>query len=125
VATSSLGRLTLELLAKIGAFELGMDKAERKAKATADAIKKQFRDLRKSINSSVSKLFAGLGAGFSLKAIIDNTIQLEKEQAQLKAALESSGRAKEFTLNTLNEKAASCPRNHCFPAVKSPRHKPP
>ena len=45
MASSSLGRLTLDLLVKLGSFESGMSQAERKAKDTAKNMSNAFKDL--------------------------------------------------------------------------------
>lgn len=42
MASRSLGTLTMDLIAKIGGFEAGLDKAEREAKKRAKAIEKVF-----------------------------------------------------------------------------------
>lgn len=53
MASKSLGTLTLDLVAKVGGFEAGMDKAGRKTKSTSREIEKHIK--------SISKTIAGLG----------------------------------------------------------------
>ncbi|MEQ5837450.1 hypothetical protein [Marinobacter sp. NFXS9] len=53
MAGKSLGTLTLDLVAKVGGFEAGMDKAGRKTKSTSREIEKHIK--------SISKTIAGLG----------------------------------------------------------------
>ncbi|RKG31497.1 hypothetical protein [Acinetobacter tianfuensis] len=49
MATSSLGRLTLELAVKLGAYEDGLSKAERKTKQSAENMKKAFSGFKEQI----------------------------------------------------------------------------
>jgi len=57
MASRSLGTLTLDLVARIGGFEQGLDKAEREAKKRAAAIEKAFEGA-----------FTAVTAGFALLA---------------------------------------------------------
>lgn len=57
MASKSLGTLTLDVIAKIGGFEAGLDKAEKEAKKRADAIERAFEGA-----------FAALTAGFATVA---------------------------------------------------------
>jgi len=49
MATSSLGRLTLDLLVKLGSFEQGLDAAERKAKKSSENMKQAFSGFKEQI----------------------------------------------------------------------------
>ncbi|EPP3506186.1 phage tail tape measure protein [Acinetobacter baumannii] len=53
MATSSLGRLTLDLLVKLGSFESGMSQAERKAKDTAKNMSNAFKGFSDQLNQSI------------------------------------------------------------------------
>ncbi|AZP30392.1 phage tail tape measure protein [Acinetobacter pittii] len=53
MATSSLGRLTLDLLVKLGSFESGMNQAERKAKDTAKNMSNAFKGFSDQLNQSI------------------------------------------------------------------------
>ena len=53
MAGSSLGRLTLDLLVKLGSFEQGMTQAERKAKQTADNMGKAFAGFKTQISDAL------------------------------------------------------------------------
>lgn len=49
MATSSLGRLTLDLIVKLGGYEQGLDAAERKTKKSADNMKQAFSGFKQQI----------------------------------------------------------------------------
>lgn len=53
MAAASLGRLTLDLLVKLGSFEQGMTQAERKAKQTADNMGKAFAGFKSQISDAL------------------------------------------------------------------------
>ena len=53
MAAASLGRLTLDLLVKLGSFEQGMTQAERKAKQTADNMGKAFAGFKAQISDAL------------------------------------------------------------------------
>jgi hypothetical protein len=63
MASKSLGTLTLDLIAKIGGFEQGMDKASRASSKTAAQIKKDMQA------ASDSMLALGLGIGAAGAAV--------------------------------------------------------
>lgn len=58
-ASRSLGTLTLDLIARIGGYEQGLDKAEREAKKRAKAIEKAFDGAVLGITAG----FAAIGVG--------------------------------------------------------------
>lgn len=108
MASKSLGTLTLNLIAKVGAFEAGMDKAERKAKKSAKGIKDSAGDAAKAwrnAGAAAAGAFAGFAIGATINAVIKNTRQMEQEQAQLAAVLRSTGEAAGFNREQLNEMA--------------------
>ena len=53
MATASLGRLTLDLVAQIGQFVEPMDKAERKAKESTDKMGKAFSNFKEQMNQAL------------------------------------------------------------------------
>lgn len=65
MAASSLGRLTLDLVAKVGSFVNGMSQAERKAKETSDNIKKSF----KSFGDQIQDAIGGTQIGSAIEGI--------------------------------------------------------
>lgn len=108
MASNSLGTLTLDLVAKVGGFEAGMDKAERSAKKSAKGIKGSADDAAKAwrnASSAAAGAFAGFIVGAGISAVIKNTKQLAQEQAQLTAVLKSTGEAAGFSRDQLNQMA--------------------
>ncbi|MFG8249767.1 phage tail length tape measure family protein [Pseudomonas aeruginosa] len=113
MASRSLGTLTLDLIAKVGGFVAGMEKAERTAKkgakeigSAADAASLAWRKLGKVAAGALS----GITVGAVFGAVIRNTKQMEKEQAQLEAVLRSTGESAGFSREQLNEMASSMER---------------
>lgn len=53
MATASLGRLTLDLVAQIGQFVEPMNKAERKAKESTDKMGKAFSNFKDQMNQAL------------------------------------------------------------------------
>ncbi|MEG1038873.1 MAG: phage tail tape measure C-terminal domain-containing protein [Pseudomonas sp.] len=119
MATSrSLGTLTLDLIAKISGFVDGMTSAERAAarsqKKIADDAKQRAKETEsawKNATSSVSNLIGGALVGVSAGAVfqkfLTETVQAQKEQAGLAAALKATGNAAGFSLGRLNEMAGA------------------
>lgn len=62
MATRSLGSLTLDLLLKLGAFESGLDKAERQTKKSTSSMKKEFDGVKKSVIAFAAAAPAALTA---------------------------------------------------------------
>ncbi|HCF9839223.1 TPA: phage tail length tape measure family protein [Pseudomonas aeruginosa] len=113
MASRSLGTLTLDLIAKVGGFVAGMEKAERTAKkgakeigSAADAASLAWGNLGKVAAGALS----GITVGAVFGAVIRNTKQMEKEQAQLEAVLRSTGESAGFSREQLNEMASSMER---------------
>lgn len=77
MASKSLGTLTLDLIAKVGGFEAGMDKASRKSKNTAKSIEKDL--------NAIAKTAAGLGvaAVAGLAAMTTSLAESAKEVQNL------------------------------------------
>lgn len=116
MATRSLGALTIDLIAKTSGFIEGWTKAEREAdraqkKIAADAKKraKETEDAWKGAASSVGNLIGGALAGLSVGAgfqkFLTETVQAQKEQAGLAAALNATGNAAGFSIERLNAMA--------------------
>ncbi|MBX6577087.1 phage tail length tape measure family protein [Pseudomonas aeruginosa] len=113
MASRSLGTLTLDLIAKVGGFVAGMEKAERTAKkgakeigSAADAASLAWGKLGEVAAGALS----GITVGAVFGAVIRNTKQMEKEQAQLEAVLRSTGESAGFSREQLNEMASSMER---------------
>ena len=79
MASKSLGTLTLDLVAKTGLFEAGMDKASRKAKTTS-------ADIRKSVNAIGLGIAAGVTAAAGAVVLMVNqqraAIDVQAKMAQ-------------------------------------------
>lgn len=103
MASRSLGTLTLDLIAKTGAFIAGMTKAERETQKSTRAMRRQMDDLKKTA-VQVGAVFgtALLGA---TALIIKNTADAAREQAQLAAVLKSTGGVAGQTQEQLNAMA--------------------
>lgn len=103
MATRSLGQLTLDLVARIGGFEQGMDKAGRAAEKNFKRMRKEAQEAGSVIGKVLA--FATAGAGFA--AFIKNTVDAQNEQAQLAAVLRSTGEAAGYSQKQLNDMADS------------------
>ena len=77
MATASLGRLTLDLVAKIGNFTEPMTKAERHAKNSSKGIASSF-DIAAMAATALGAAIAGISVG-GLVALADQTIQTGSE----------------------------------------------
>lgn len=112
MATRSLGTLTIDLLMRTGAFTQGWTKAEREAdraqkKIAADAKKnaKAVEDAWGDVANVIGGALAGVSVGAFFQKFITETVQAQKEQAGLAAALKATGNAAGFSLERLNEMA--------------------
>jgi hypothetical protein len=72
MATRSLGTLTLDLIARIGGYERGLDKAEKEAKKRARAIQKVFEDTGRAIGVGIGGAIAG---AIGTAAVFDKLIK--------------------------------------------------
>lgn len=121
MATRSLGSLTIDLVAKIGGFTQGMTAAERASDRAARSIaqrqKKAAQDTEKAWKSATAYIggaFAGLSVAGVLTSFIRESVDAANEQAQLAAALKSTGEAAGFSAQQLNAMAASMANNSIF-----------
>ncbi|WP_313135542.1 phage tail length tape measure family protein [Stutzerimonas nitrititolerans] len=106
MASKSLGTLTLDLVAKVGSFEAGMDKAARKAKRSGKEMEDSAAKAAKAWKT-LGGVLGTIGAGGALLKVVDNTKQLEMQQAQLAAVLRSTGEAAGYSREQLNAMAAA------------------
>lgn len=106
MASKSLGILTLDLVARIGGFEKGMDKAARTSKKRMDSIKKQAE--------IAGKALAGMGAAGVAALVAINKSSYDASLEVSRLAQVSNAGTKEFqryaagaaTANIQNEKLA-------------------
>lgn len=105
---STLGTLTLDLIARIGGFTGPMDKAEASARKSGKEIA-ESADVAalawEALGEVVGGAIAGLSVGAIFTAFIAETQAAEKEQAQLAAVLRSTGAAAGFNRDQLNDMA--------------------
>lgn len=94
-------------IAKLGS---SFEAFSKKSKETADNVKSHFSGL-KSVFSGLGGAIAGfavsLGAGFSLKGVIDSADAAEKTSAQMNAVLSSTKDISGMTAKQLNDLATS------------------
>ncbi|WP_299582102.1 phage tail length tape measure family protein [uncultured Microbulbifer sp.] len=103
MSKKSLGTLTLDLIAKVGGFERGLDKAARHTD-------KRMRDIKKSSKTAaraIGAAFAAIGGAIGSKAIIDATIRQENALRQLEARLKSTEGAAGLSSEELQNLAGS------------------
>lgn len=88
----ALGSIVIDLLMRTGAFENDSKKAERRLK-----------EMEKSAKIAGAAIGGVLAGGFAL--FMKNTMDAEREQAQLAAALKSTGEAAGYSQSQLNAMA--------------------
>lgn len=103
------GSIVWELLMKTGSFETDVNRAARTSerqfkKMQADA--KQAADgINKAFTGLLSGAILGVGVAQVFGKFVEETRNAQNEQAQLKAALESTGQAAGFSADQLNRMA--------------------
>ena len=85
---TSLGSLTLKLIADLAGYTAPLEKAASKTRQQTRGMQKQFDDLGKTIKG----IAVAAGAGLVFDKIITNTIEAEKAASQLNAVLAATGR---------------------------------
>ncbi len=92
----SLGVLTLDLIAKTGGFESGMDKAARTADKKTREMERQARERARAIELAFTRMAAGITAAWgalnvigSVKQAADLADQLSKLSQRTGVAIES------------------------------------
>lgn len=112
MAVRSLGQLTIDLLMRTGGFVQGWTAAEREAdraqkKIAADAKKnaKAVEDAWGNVANVIGGVLAGVSVGAFFQKFVTETVQAQKEQAGLAAALKATGNAAGFSIERLNEMA--------------------
>lgn len=93
MASRSLGTLTLDLIAKVGGFTEGMDKAERAAAKAARRVSQEMRDAASETDSSLKAIISGaqkaagvLAAGFS----VHQMLAYADEWSEIKSRVENA-----------------------------------
>ena len=91
MAGKSLGTLTIDLIAKVGGFVQGMDKAERSSKKWRDQLKKDAKEVGASIAAiGVAAATAAVGIGVAGLSIVKNTAQQVTEADRWAKSLKMS-----------------------------------
>jgi hypothetical protein len=106
----SLGRLTLDLVARIGGFTQGMSQAERIAQDRSRRIQRTFSNLQRSVTG----IFAAIGAGALVRSIVRATAEAEESLALLNNAVEQNGGAAGRTTQQLAAMASELQRTTKF-----------
>lgn len=93
----SIGTLTLDLIARLGGFEQGMDRAERLTKQRTDKMRRHLKETRDSINkigTAVGAAGAAATVGFAamVRSTTETTDALVKMSAQLGVTAEDMQR---------------------------------
>lgn len=74
MASKSLGTLTLDLVANIGGYVQGLDRAEKEAAKRAKAIEKVFDDVATGVGVAIGAAGAALAAGFAAFQVATNYV---------------------------------------------------
>ena len=91
MAGKSLGILTIDLIAKVGGFVQGMDKAERASQKWRDQVKKDAKEISTSIIAiGAAAATAAVGIGAAGLAIVKNTAQQVTEADRWAKSLKMS-----------------------------------
>lgn len=91
MAGKSLGTLTIDLIAKVGGFVQGMDKAERSSQKWRDQVKKDAKEVGASIAAiGVAAATAAVGVGVAGIAIVKSTAQQVSEADRWAKSLKMS-----------------------------------
>ncbi|HHJ4622968.1 TPA: phage tail tape measure C-terminal domain-containing protein [Raoultella ornithinolytica] len=91
MAGKSLGTLTIDLIAKVGGFVQGMDKAERASQKWRDQVKKDDKEISTSIIAiGAAAATAAVGIGAAGLAIVKNTAQQVTEADRWAKSLKMS-----------------------------------
>lgn len=91
MAGKSLGTLTIDLIARVGGFVQGMDKAERASQKWRDQVKKDAKEIGASILAvGAAAATATVGIGAAGLAIVKNTAQQVTEADRWAKSLKMS-----------------------------------
>lgn len=119
----SLGSLTLDLVAQVGGFEQGFDRAARTAQTKSQEIERQSKESAGKVEAawstaakSIGGAFGALSAGALFTKFIQETTSAQDEQAQLAAVLKSTGQAAGYNADQLNKMADAISKSSRFSA---------
>lgn len=109
MASRSLGTLTIDLVAKTGLFEKGMDRAARTASQKMSQIERQVKKF-----GTIGGIAIGGAIATGIGVLVRNTIQAEQAIAQLDAILKSTGEAAGYTRDQLIAMATEFQKSSTF-----------
>lgn len=101
--------MTIDLVAKTGLFEQGMDRAARTASQKMSQIERQVKKF-----GTISGIAIGGAIATGIGVLVRNTIQAEQTIAQLDAILKSTGEAAGYTRDQLIAMAAEFQKESTF-----------
>lgn len=110
MASGSAGSIYVDLLLRDAQYKQGLSRSQKNTKNFTSSVKKEFSGLGRVIGGA----FVSLSAGVLFSKFIQNTIQAQKEQAQLAAVLRSTGNAAGYTSSQLNAMASALSENSIF-----------
>ncbi|CUA97902.1 phage tail length tape measure family protein [Comamonas thiooxydans] len=113
---SALGSLVVKLALEYAQFTQGLDKNEQAALKNAKnvqdaydkmagAVEDRYKSVKESIANTVGGIISVAGLLAAAAKVREETINAEKEQAQLAAALKSTGEAAGWSQDRLNDMA--------------------
>lgn len=117
MASRSLGTLTLDLVARVGGYTQGLSQAERETDKRAKAMQKRAKEVQdqwEGVGRVIAAGFAGITIGSLFSKFIQESKEAQDEQAQLAAAIRSTGGAAGYTADQLNQMAQSLAGNSTF-----------
>lgn len=122
MSTRSLGSLTLDIIARTGNLQQGMDRAARTVdqrsrqmgQSLSTNVSRGVEDASRNIENLVAR-FASIGAVVAgLGLVVRESIRAEQAQAQLTAILRSTGEAAGLTADELNRMAREMSQTSVF-----------
>lgn len=87
MAGRNLGTLTLDLVARTGEFNAGMNASERRTQAWA----KNIGQILSNVRGQIQGLLAGIAVAATIQKIVASTVEAENAIQQLEARLRSTG----------------------------------
>lgn len=108
--------LIISLLMKTGSFETDTARASKVAKRRAKEIEKSFSDAGRKLKGVFAGLAGGIGIASLMRTFARETINAQNEQAQLAAAIQSTGKAAGFSVDDLNKMADAMAKVSTFDA---------
>lgn len=109
-----LGKLTIDLIAKIGGFTAGMTQAERVADKKSREMERKMKERSEAvekawtgIGTAISAGIAGITIGSVISKVITESKNAEQEQALLAAALKATGNQAGYSQGRLNDMASA------------------